>query len=56
MTFTGGGNLWGAGMGEAFKTETRKVGWLIPVCFSLYRIDGFGRKADLTGRDAVHSR
>ena len=31
MTFTGLGNLWGAGMGEAFKTETRKQGWLIPV-------------------------
>jgi SP family sugar:H+ symporter-like MFS transporter len=31
MTFTGGGNLWGAGMGEAFKTEQGKRGWLIPV-------------------------
>lgn len=31
MTFTGGGNLWGAGMGEAFKTETSARGWLIPV-------------------------
>ncbi|WVW80523.1 hypothetical protein I302_102508 [Kwoniella bestiolae CBS 10118] len=25
------GNLWGAGMSRAFATETRKIGWIIPV-------------------------
>lgn len=25
------GNLWGAGMGRAFATETRRIGWQIPV-------------------------
>lgn len=31
MTVTGLGNLWGAGLGQGFATETRKLGWLIPV-------------------------
>lgn len=25
------GNLWGAGMGRAFATEQRRIGWQIPV-------------------------
>ena len=25
------GNLWGAGMGRAFATEQRDIGWMVPV-------------------------
>lgn len=35
MTVTGLGNLWGAGMGQAFATETRRLGWLIAVSMQL---------------------
>lgn len=31
ITFTSAGNLWGAGMGRAFSTETQPKGWLIAV-------------------------
>lgn len=35
MTFTGLGNLWGAGMGQAFANETRRLGWIVTVSMQL---------------------